>query len=147
MSRSHRASTEPSTLATSLSGGASRGARLVHRGRLEHSGLGVPRPSKRGLLRIAIAIVPLATAHTALASSARHAQSTHHNSTIHRTATTRSSRESGAHRITVARVRLLREMRRDSDVVLSRGSGDGTAAGSPSVRALQLQLSRDGYRP
>jgi peptidoglycan hydrolase-like protein with peptidoglycan-binding domain len=146
MSRSHRASTEPSTLATAVCG-ASRGTRLVHRGRLEHSGLGVPRPSKRRLLRIAIAIVPLATAPAALASSDGHAPSTHHNSTIHHTATPRSARASGAHRITAARVRLLREMRRDSDVVLSRGSGYGTAAGSPLVRALQIQLSRGGYRP
>lgn len=45
MSRSHRASTEPSTLATAVAG-ASNGARLVHRGRLEHSVLGVPRPSE-----------------------------------------------------------------------------------------------------
>ncbi|HEX3832160.1 MAG TPA: peptidoglycan-binding protein [Solirubrobacteraceae bacterium] len=38
-------------------------------------------------------------------------------------------------------------MRRDSDVVLSRGSGYGTAAGKPLVRALQIQLARSGYRP
>jgi peptidoglycan hydrolase-like protein with peptidoglycan-binding domain len=145
MSRSHRASTEPSTLATAF-GGASRGARLVHRGRLEHSGLGVPRPSKRRLLRIAIAIVPLATAHAALASSARHAPSTQNSSTIQRTAAPHSTRVTGAHRIAVARVRLVSEMRRDNDVVLSPGSGYGTAAGSPLVRALQIQLSRDGYR-
>jgi peptidoglycan hydrolase-like protein with peptidoglycan-binding domain len=146
MSRSHRASTEPSTLATAVCG-ASRGARLVHRGRLEHSGLGVPRPSKRRLLRIAIAIVPLATAHPALASTDRHAPSTHHNSTIQRTAARHSARTTGVQRITAARVRLLREMRRDGDVVLSRGSGYGTAAGKPLVRALQIQLARVGYRP
>jgi hypothetical protein len=146
MSRSHWASTEPSTLATAV-GGASRGARLVHRGRLEHSGLGVPRPPKRRLLRIAIAIVPLATAHAALASSGHHAPSTHHNSTIERTAAPRSARATGAQRITAARVRLLREMRPHTDVVLSRGSGYGTAAGKPLVRALQIQLARVGYRP
>jgi peptidoglycan hydrolase-like protein with peptidoglycan-binding domain len=146
MSRSHRALAEPSTLATAVCG-ASRGTRLVHRGRLEHSGLGVPRPSKRRLLRIAIAIVPLATAHAALASSIRHAPSTHHNSTIQRTAAPRNTRANGAHRFTAARVRLLQEMRRDNNVVLSRGSGYGTAAGSPLVRALQIQLSRGGYRP
>ena len=146
MSRSHRASAEPSTLATAL-GGGSKGARLVHRGRLEHSGLGVPRPSKRRLLRIAIALVPLATAPAALASSDRHAPSTHHNSTIQRTAARHSTRTTGAQRITAARGRLLREMRRDSGVVLSRGSGYGTAAGKPLVRALQIQLARSGYRP
>jgi peptidoglycan hydrolase-like protein with peptidoglycan-binding domain len=146
MSRSHRASTEPSTLATAVRG-ASRGARLVHRGRLEHSVLGVPRPSKRRLLRIAIAIVPLATAHPALASSDRHAPPTHHNPTIQRTAAPRSARATGAYRATAARVRLQREMRRDSDVVLSRGSGYGTAAGKPLVRALQIQLARAGHRP
>ena len=147
MSRSHRASTEPSTLATAL-GGAGGRARLVHRGRLEHSGLGAPRPSKRGLLRIAIAIVPLATAHGALASSVRHAHST-------QTAPRRSvapprpiavvRRRRTA--VAGARARLLGEMRRDGDIVLSRGSGYGTAAGSPLVRALQIQLSRRGYRP
>jgi hypothetical protein len=146
MSRSHWASTEPSPLATAFRG-ASRGARLVHRGRLEHSGLGVPRPSKRRLLRIAIAMVPLATAHAALASSVHHAPSTHHHSTIQRTAAPRSTRATGAQRITAARVRLLREMRRDSDFVRSRGSGYATVAGSPLVRALQLQLSHVGYRP
>jgi peptidoglycan hydrolase-like protein with peptidoglycan-binding domain len=145
MSRSYRASTEPSTLATAVCG-ASRGARLVHRGRLEHSVLGVPRPSKRRLLRIAIAIVPLATAQPALASSGRHAPSTHHNSTI-QTAAPRTARATGAHRAIAARVRLLREMRRDSNVVLSRGSGYGTAAGKPLVRALQIQLARAGHRP
>jgi peptidoglycan hydrolase-like protein with peptidoglycan-binding domain len=146
MSRSHRASTEPSRLATAVCG-ASRGARLVHRGRLEHSVLGVPRPSKRRLLRIAIAIVPLATAHPALASSDHHAPSTHHSSAIQRTAAAPSARATGAHRATAARVRLLREMRRDSGVVLSRGSGYGTAAGNSLVRALQIQLARAGHRP
>jgi peptidoglycan hydrolase-like protein with peptidoglycan-binding domain len=147
MSRSHGASTEPFALTTAPSGGSSRGLRLVHRGRLEHFGLGVPRASKRGLLRIAIAIVPLATANVALASSGRPAHPTRHNPTIHRSATTVRARATGAHRIVAARDRLLREMRRDSDVVLSRGSGYGTAAGSPLVRALQIQLSRGGYRP
>jgi peptidoglycan hydrolase-like protein with peptidoglycan-binding domain len=146
MSRSHRASTEPFTLATAVAG-ASKGARLVHRGRLEHSVLGVPRPSKRRLLRIAIAIVPLATAHTALASSDHQAPSTHHSSTIQRTAAAPSARATRAPRASAARVRLLREMRRDNGVVLSRGSGYGTAAGKSLVRALQLQLARAGHRP
>jgi hypothetical protein len=146
MSRSHWASTEPSALASAVCG-ASRGARLVHRARLERSSLGVPRPVNTRLLRIAIAIVPLTTAYAALASSDRHAPSTHRNATIHRTAAPRSVRATGAPRVTATRVRRLREIRRDRNFVLSRGSGYGTAAGSPLVRALQIQLSRGGYGP
>ena len=145
MSSSLWASVEPSPAASAGLFGTGRGTRLVHRGRLEHSGLGVLRPSKRGLLGIVVAIVPLASAPVALAHSRSNSHSKHR-STIHRTVTTRSARAADVHRTRRAQVRLLRD-RRAAGVVLSSGSGYDTATGSPLVRALQIRLARTGYAP
>lgn len=145
MSRSVWASTEPDTLAKAAVRGAGRGIRLVHRGRLEHAGLGVPRPTKR-LLRIAIALVPLASAPAALASpgSTQH-HTPSHTIKIHRAAPARTAARANTH-AGASQARLVTELRR-AKVVLSAGSGYGTAGGSPLVRALQRRLATSGYVP
>jgi peptidoglycan hydrolase-like protein with peptidoglycan-binding domain len=145
MSRSLGASVEPSSLASAVRCGAGRGARLVHRARLEHSLPGVPRPSKRGLLWIAVAVVPLASAPIALANPSRSPHSHRHNATGHRAAT-HAAQAARAHGDPGAHTRLLRQLRHDR-VVLSRGSGYGTVTGSALVRALQIQLSGAGDLP
>lgn len=142
MSRSPWASTEPAALASAVLRGAGRGARLVHRGRLEHPGLGAPRPSKRGLLRIVVAVVPLTSAPLALANPSRNLHSHHQHSTIHRRARTRSTTAADVHRTPG-----IRDQLRHASVVLSRGSGYGTATGSALVRTLQVQLARAGDAP
>jgi peptidoglycan hydrolase-like protein with peptidoglycan-binding domain/Flp pilus assembly protein TadD len=145
MSRSVWASTGPDTLAKAVVRGAGRGIRLVHRGRLEHSGLGVPRPTKN-LLRIAIALVPLASAPVALATPGR---SQHHPShptiKIHRAAPARTAARASTH-AGASQAGLVTELRR-ARVVLSVGSGYGTAGGSVLVRALQGRLAAAGYVP
>jgi peptidoglycan hydrolase-like protein with peptidoglycan-binding domain len=144
MSRSLGAWVEPSALSSAVRC-AGRGARLVHRARLEHSGLGVPRPSKRGLLRIVVAVVPLASAPMALANPSHSPHSHRHNATVHQT-TTRKTKAPDIHRAAVAHTRPSQQLRHNH-VVLSRGSGYGTATGSPLVRALQVQLAGAGYTP
>lgn len=146
MSRSQWASTEPDTLAKAAVRGAGRGIRLVHRGRLEHAGLGVPRPTKR-LLRIAIALVPLASAPAALASpGSRQHHTPGHTVKIHRAAPARTAARANTHAGGASQARLVTQLRR-TKVVLSTGSGYGTAQGSPLVRALQRRLAASGYVP
>jgi peptidoglycan hydrolase-like protein with peptidoglycan-binding domain/TPR repeat protein len=144
MSRSVWASTEPDTLAKAAVRGAGRGIRLVHRGRLEHSGLGVPRPTKR-LLRIAIALVPLASAPAAFAApGSRQHHTPSHTTKIHRAAPARTAAPARSDAGGASQARLVRELR-GARVVLSAGSGYGTAGGSTLVRALQGRLAAAGY--
>ncbi len=144
MSRSQWASTEPCALVAPVPRGGGRQARLVHRARLEHAGLGVPRHSKKRWLPLVVAIVPFAAAPAALASPS-HRQYHHRN--VHRVIPARTVVRADAHRAAPAG-RLAAELRRaGGHVVLSRGSGYSQAGGSPLVRALQLRLARGGYRP
>lgn len=145
MSRSQWASTEPCALVAPVLRGGGRQARLVHRGRLEHAGLRVPRHYRKRWLPLVVAIVPLATAHAALAS-ASHRQYHHRN--VHRVIPARIAARADARSAGAQQRRLVAELRRvKNDVVLSRGSGYGQTGGSPLVRALQLRLARGGYRP
>ncbi len=147
MSRSPWASTEPSALAAVALRRAGEGARLVHRVRLGHRGLGVPGPARRRLLRVVVAIVPLAAAPAALAHTGSHRHAQHHSSSTRPAAVARTRRVVGSRRAALARNRLLRELRHDRHVVLAIGSGYGTAGGSPLVRALQIRLVHGGYAP
>lgn len=146
MSRSQRASTESFALAQAVLRGAGKGARLVHRGRLEHPGLGIPRPSKRCLLRLAVAIVPLSCAPAAIASPGGNPRAHHAHAQIHRAAP-RSTQRAGAHAAGARPARLVRELRHARGVVLSPGSGYGRVGGSPLVRALQIRMADAGYAP
>lgn len=144
MSRSQWASTEPCALVAPVPRGGGRQARLVHRARLEHVGLGVPRHSRKRWLPLVVALVPLATAPAALASPS-HRQ--YHHRHVHRVIPARTAARADAHDAAQAG-RLTAELRRvDGHVVLSRGSGYGQPGGSPLVRVLQLRLARGGYRP
>ncbi len=145
MSRSHWASTEPCALVAPVLRGGGRQARLAHRGRLEHAGLGVPRHYRKRWLPLVVAIVPLATAPAALAS-ASHRQ--YHHRKVHRVIPARTAAQTDAQGAGAQQGRLLAELRRaHKDIVLSRGSGYGQTGGSPLVRGLQLRLARGGYRP
>ena len=140
MSRSQWASTEPCALVAPVLQGGGRQARLVHRGRLEHVGLRVPRHYRKRWLPLVVAIVPLATAPAALAS-ASHRQYHHRN--VHRVIPARIAARADAHSAGAQQRRLVAELRRvKNDVVLSRGSGYGQTGGSPLVRALQLRLAK-----
>ncbi len=144
MSRSLRALAEPSpsAAATSLRR-AGRGARLVHRVRLDHAGLRAPWPARRRLLQVVVAIVPLAAAPTALANSSRHHHAQHHRSS----AVAHTHRAISVHRSQVARSELVRALRHHRHILLAAGSGFRAASGSSLVRALQIRLARNGFTP
>src|SRR5918912_1685729 len=124
MSRSLRALTEPSSLAA-VAHGAGKRIRLVHRGRLEHTRLGVPGPSKRIVLGVAVAVVPFAWAPSALATPSHHSQTQVHSSHHSRhTARAHRSTAPGAGSVSPARAHeLVVALRRARGAVLAPGTG------------------------
>lgn len=150
MSRSRWASTWGRAPVTSVTGGARKQARLVHRARLQHTRFARTGPSITRLFWVMAVSVPvLALAPAAVASRTSRVRAHHHNlHTNHVSA--RPRHVSTGHDV---RVRLSYRRDRSSDPALSTaqlllpGTGYYGRNGSRLVRALQVRLARAGDAP